>query len=233
MLKLVDGKNSITDYKALYSQIVNDEDIVVVKNFFEASFLSRVREGVYEFFKSQPERVEIDYANSDKFRYSNFWKFERGVSNHQKSLHSFNSYFINKLDELPSDLAESVKFIKDEMAALYLNLVVNPSISSANFRPQLIQYHRGGGFFSAHIHPFNPMQIGVVLAMSEIGVDYEVGGGGFENTNGDVIDTSFQHNIGDICLFKYSLRHWVLPCDQDLNLRDDSSGRWSFVIPIY
>ena len=140
---------------------------------------------------------------------------------------------------MPQEIGKTLEVVCDRLFYLYKDLIggacnfASSDTLAVKHRPQLLQYHRGGGFFSAHIHPFEPMKIGVVLSLSTKGVDYQIGGGGFETSKGEIVDTSNDHDLGDVCLFKYSLKHWVLPTDPDLPLMEDSSGRWSLVVPIY
>ena len=100
--------------------------------------------------------------------------------------------------------------------------------------PQCIQYPQGGGFFQEHVHEIAPQQIGLILAASEIGVDYQVGAVRFRtHTHEEWTNTEGQHRIGDVCLFRYDMPHDITPVDPNLPLDwSKNSGRWSFVLPI-
>lgn len=100
--------------------------------------------------------------------------------------------------------------------------------------PQCIQYPQGGGFFQEHVHDIVPQQIGLILAASEIGVDYELGSVRFRKDGRSAwINTEGQHRIGDVCLFRYDMLHDITPVDPHVPLDwSKNSGRWSFVLPI-
>lgn len=218
----------------IFNQVVKNENIVVLKDFISADKCLMVRDEVFNHFSKMPQRVDVNYDNPSEFNSVNFWKFERGVSANQKSLHSFKSYFVNDIDGLPNSAANSLKEICGKLFDFHAKLVMgNLNHATQKYRPQLIQYHKGGGFFSAHVHPFEPMKVGIVLSLSRKGDDYLVGGSGFENSRGEITSLSGEHDLGDLCLFKYSLKHWVLPTDPDDKISHDNDGRWSLVVPIY
>jgi len=107
------------------------------------------------------------------------------------------------------------------------------SYSGCRFYPQVIQYPRGGGFFSEHFHSILPQRIGLILAGSEYGKDYFSGGGRFRAPNGSWLETEGQHQIGDITLFRYDIGHDITPVDSDLDLDwTKADGRWTFILPL-
>ena len=53
------------------------------------------------------------------------------------------------------------------------------------------------------------------------------------SSKGEMLNLSGEHDLGDVCLFKYSLKHWVMPTDPDSVISNDNDGRWSLVVPIY
>jgi hypothetical protein len=92
-----------------------------------------------------------------------------------------------------------------------------------------MQYPAGGGCFGWHQHKLEPTKIGLILALSEIGVDFRSGGSEFETPFG-VVDATPYHDIGDVCLFRYDMRHRVAPVDPERQRRWDGSGRWTVLI---
>jgi hypothetical protein len=229
IVKNIDGIN----YEDLSDKIINKENVVILKNFFDKKKLLRIRSDIYNYFINTPQNVQIDYNHPEEFSKSNFWKFERGVSENQKTLHSFKSYFVNNYQAMPDGLGFELESICESLVELYKLITLSKKDHKKKHHPQLLQYHLGGGFFSSHVHPFEPMRVGVILSLSEQGVDYISGGNGFEKSTGERIDISKEHDVGDVCLFKYSLKHWVLPTDQDMAYEENELGRWSLVVPIY
>jgi hypothetical protein len=69
----------------------------------------------------------------------------------------------------------------------------------------------------------------MILALSELGVDFRSGGCEFRTPFG-LIDASPYHDIGDVCLFRYDLPHRVSAVDADRERRWDGSGRWTLLI---
>ena len=218
----------------IYSEIIDKENIVVVDDFFSKEYVLIFRNKIFEFFRKTKQLKDIDYKNISSLDNMNFWKLERGVSKMQKSLHSFFSYFINCPEILLDELRKDFEYISDKLTNFHAEITHsrNPK-ANTKYRPQLIQYHKGGGFFSPHYHSLEPMKIGVILSLSEAGIDYHTGGNGFENSKGEFVSLSNEMKPGSLCLFKYSLKHWVEPTDIDQPFSDSNDGRWSMVIPIY
>jgi len=96
-------------------------------------------------------------------------------------------------------------------------------------RPFAVYYPAGGGCFGWHSHNIQPTKIGLILALSETGVDFLSGGNEFETPYG-LVNSMSHHDIGDICLFRYDLRHRVTPVDSDRELCWDGSGRWTLLV---
>lgn len=96
-------------------------------------------------------------------------------------------------------------------------------------RPWAMCYPPGGGTFRWHHHRLEPTRIGLILAMSQIGVDFQTGGTQFRTPRG-IVNSVDHHDIGDICLFRYDLQHHVAPVDPERELRWDGSGRWTLLI---
>jgi hypothetical protein len=91
-----------------------------------------------------------------------------------------------------------------------------------------MHYPSGGGCFGWHQHKLQPTKIGLILALSENGVDFRSGGTQIKTPFG-VIDAMPHHDIGDLCLFRYDLPHRVTAVDPDRQ-RNWDGGRWTFVV---
>jgi hypothetical protein len=95
-------------------------------------------------------------------------------------------------------------------------------------RAWAMNYPAGGGCFGWHTHGLEPTKIGMILAMSELGVDFRSGGCEFKTPFG-LIDATPYHDIGDLCLFRYDLPHRVSAVDPDRERRW-GAGRWTLLI---
>lgn len=139
---------------------------------------------------------------------------------------------------LNSPITAAVLPVFESMRAIYNGLlgtdfVFGESYNGFSFLPQVIQYPRGGGFFQEHFHPINPQKIGLVLAGSEYGKDFKIGGGRFRAPDGAWITTEGNHQIGDVTLFRFDIGHDITPVDSDERLDwTRADGRWSFVLPL-
>ncbi|MEX2644611.1 MAG: hypothetical protein WD270_14235 [Acetobacterales bacterium] len=100
------------------------------------------------------------------------------------------------------------------------------------FRPQVIHYPRGGGYFQTHQHPLMPMRYGLILNISRKGRDF-FSGQTYFMVDGEKLSVDAQHDLGDLCIFRYDLPHGIDPVDPDSGpYRWDASGRWTAVIPL-
>lgn len=107
-------------------------------------------------------------------------------------------------------------------------------ISENEFRrPRLIHYPKGGGFFDWHAHPRYPVNYGLILNLSENGINFDEGATEFLRNNGERICVEDFTDIGDLILFKYDQKHRVAPCNPKDDLIFDINGRWTAVMPIY
>jgi hypothetical protein len=182
--------------------------------------------------KSTPLTAPQTYTNN------NFHAIESGVSPRQKTLHLYHAYNFNNLSQLSPQYAWPLLNVFEPLRSLYCRLTEREigwadEHQGAKLKPQVIQYPRGGGYFATHVHPRNPQQIGFILSLSKRGVDFRGGAAGFETSDGVAVDTSEFHDLGDIILFRFDLRHWVSPVDiedsLDLNRND---GRWVVTLPL-
>jgi hypothetical protein len=104
-----------------------------------------------------------------------------------------------------------------------------PEADRRALRAWAMCYPAGGGCFGWHAHGLEPTKIGMILALSELGVDFRSGGCEFRTPFG-LIDAAPYHDIGDVCLFRYDLPHRVTAVDPDRERRWDGSGRWTLLI---
>lgn len=104
-----------------------------------------------------------------------------------------------------------------------------PSPDYRTLRPWAMYYPAGGGCFGWHQHKLEPTKVGLILSMSQIGVDFYSSGSEFKTPFG-MVDVLPHYEIGDLCLFRYDLPHRVAPVDPDQELLWDGSGRWTLII---
>ena len=85
--------------------------------------------------------------------------------------------------------------------------------------------------FGRHLHALEPQRIGLILGLSQRGVDFQSGGTHFD-VKGTDVSSEDVHDIGDMLLFRFDIPHWITPVDMsqpcDFSL---ASGRWTAVLP--
>jgi hypothetical protein len=100
-----------------------------------------------------------------------------------------------------------------------------------NFRPQIIHYPKGGGFFDRHTHPLEPQKIGLIASLTKKGDHFDRGGTLFWEGNVE-FDAGPAQSIGSVTLFRFDLPHAVSECDPGAPMEfGKHSGRWPAVLP--
>jgi len=206
---------------------------LVLKNVFPGQELLRLRDQVWSWGKRVP------LSPPQTFPDSNYHGVEIGVSRLQKTSHVYHAYNFNRIMELPAELKSALLHIWEPMRE-FQNRIAGAhggwekDEAGRKLHPQIIQYPCGGGMFSSHVHAFEPQKLGLILAISKRGVDFKTGGTGFELLDQQGVDTSNLHDLGDMILFKYNIKHWISFVDLEEQLQLDSSrGRWTMVLPYY
>ena len=162
----------------------------------------------------------------------NFHRVDDGVYK-SAIAHIFHQYGFNSLDRLESYVREPAKFIGAAMLELQ-NAVAgtNFDFSLTGMRFRVLRYPSGGGFLNAHVHELEPQRVGLILSLTRQGQDTQSGGTYFLTPFGQV-DTSADHDIGDIALFRFDLPHGVSVIDSGQPLDWDSeTGKWSVVLEL-
>ena|SRR5437588_4223366 len=162
---------------------------------------------------------------------------QAGVSKLQKTPHVYHSYNFNRISQLPAHLAAQLRKYFEPLCELQNALTGNAArleeFDGTALHPQVIQYPLGGGIFGRHFHPLEPQRIGLIVALSQRGVDFDKGSTCFD-VNGEVVDIEPEHELGDIAFFRFDIPHWVNP--SDLREKFDwhsERGRWTMVLPYY
>lgn len=227
-----DGQRSLDDPFGIYRTVMSG-DIVILKNAVPAADCLRAREAVFSWGRSEP--TSKDYALQVR-KNVHLNSYLPPKSEARYIFHSYEFYFGDSGPQ--SGLNNTVRPVFDRLKQIYRELTGSPydyaPMDGYALLPQCIQYPQGGGFFQEHLHQIAPQQIGLILAASEIGTDYEVGSVRFRGTTDTTwTDTEGQHRIGDICLFRYDLPHDITPVDPHVPLDwTKNSGRWSFILPV-
>lgn len=218
---------------AILHELIDQPKIVLLKDIFPAEQLRDIKELVHAWGKDTTISPPQTIADT------NFHSFEMGVSPRQKTLHCYHAYNFNQLHSLPEHLRDKLMQVFEPMRNLQnritgQNAQWNLDSSGKKLHPQIIHYPCGGGMFSAHVHPLHPQKVGLILAISKRGVDFDCGGAGFELPDGSLVDSSVSHDIADLLMFKYDLRHWVSFVNPEEALDKESiRGRWVMVLPYY
>jgi len=209
---------------------VMEHHVAVLRNVFPKEMLRDLRNAAHSWGASTPITPPQTYDDN------NYHAIEAGISPRQKTLHSYHGYNFNRPEQLPSELSEKLLTVYEPLLA-FQNSLTQKSATFMNdsagrrARPQLIQYPRGGGMFGRHLHALEPQRIGLILGLSERGVDFHTGGTHFDVKGADV-GSEDVHDIGDMLLFKFDIPHWIVPVDMsqpcDFAL---PSGRWTAVLP--
>lgn len=219
------------DREFLVSEVIEKRNILILKDVFEKETLKKLRERVFRW----GQNTESSNPSLDHFFDQSFHRLDDDPSK-SKTKHIFHAYnitneenidFYAEVDEIFQPMKQLQEVLSDT------TLVTTPGKNGIAVRPQFIHYPRGGGHFDWHIHPFLPQKVGLILSLSERGVDFQKGGTEFKFDD-KVCSIELEHNIGDIALFRYDIEHRISEIDntEELNF-DSTNGKWSFILPFY
>lgn len=213
--------------------LLEQRQIVMLKHIMPGDTLDAIRVAVHAWGQGTP--ISPPGSNLDE----NFHAFETGISPRQKTLHTYHAYNFNQIMKLPDTLRQLLMSVFEPMRR-FQNRISGENagwdldVSGKKLHPQIIHYPAGGGMFAAHVHPFLPQRLGLILSIAQRGRDFSTGGAGFELPDGTLVDTTSRHDQADMLMFRYDLRHWVSFVDQEQALdRDSIRGRWVMVLPYY
>ena len=223
----VDGRIECDAKAATIAQSVYANGIALLKNVFDPGALARLRTTVFEWSLDVEPQVESDVS---------FHRIDHlpPKSRTPHVFHAYNLYLREGaiepyLDEAIRPYFSAIKHLQNTLTEN--NADFAPDAHDRFLRPQLLQYPSGGGFFDRHAHSFLPQRMGVIVALSQQGIDFNTGGTYFE-AHGETVSIEGRHDMGDIALFRYDVPHGIAPIDADDELDWRSQrGRWTMVLP--
>lgn len=205
--------------------------VTILRRAFDAERMDAVRGEVLAWqartAESNPDRLSA--AES-------YWR--RDVNTPSQTPHLFET-FCFVLDPGRDDaLTGAVRPLFTGMQQIWERLTgqeaaIAPQPGGAALRPQIIHYPVGGGHFDWHVHALEPQRIGLIVGLSKHGRDFDEGGTVFRGAaDAEPLDTTLDHDLGDVCLFRYDLEHAVSVVDGGRDLAWGDSGRWTAVLPL-
>jgi len=207
------------------SKVVMAGNVAIIKNAFDPGEMRRLRAMVSV---AKIPVCEPTFGNDTRS-----WRDRREVWVDPAVEVSYEASFIavaNSSDELGNAMRSTVERLVvfwREVTGHDHDLTPKPGLRP--LRPWAMYYPVGGGCFGWHEHRLEPTRIGLILAMSQIGMDFCSGGTEFRTPFG-LVDVAEYHDIGDICLFRYDLPHRVAPVDPDQQRTWQGTGRWTLLI---
>ncbi len=204
--------------------------IAILKNVFDPGLMTDFRHALRRWSAETPQ-----YPHGKSMSLApdeNHHRRDEGVYK-SAIAHIFHQYSFNNLDLLPSYIGEPAKSIGHAMLGLQNALAATEfGFSSTGMRFKVIHYPAGAGFLDRHVHQLEPQRVGLILSLARMGADTHLGGTRFQTPFGPV-DTSLDHDIGDIIMFRYDIGHEVTLIDEGRALDWASeAGKWSVVLEL-
>jgi len=140
----------------------------------------------------------------------------------------FRSWTFYNIDSIP---IRSCHAIFSQMRDFQRTFIVAPDTfpSGTAYRPQIIHYPVGGGYFDWHSHPRHPVNYGLIANLSNQ-PDHTSGNTEIIDDNGNLVKIEDHLHDRALVLFRYDLKHRVAPAKQ---LTFGTNGKWSAILPIY
>ena len=210
-------------------ELVGGRGLVLLKGAFPADLLRDVLDGVFAWGQEcEPQREsDMSFHRIDECP-------PQSQTSHVFHVHNFRlrqGAIGVEMDELIRPIFAAMGDLQNAVAGTQAGF--EPDSAGRFFRPQVIQYPSGGGFFDEHVHPLEPQRVGLILGLSEKGLDFKDGGTCFR-VEGAECSFEDNHAMGDIILFRYDLPHWITLIDHNEPLDwTRQAGRWTMVLPYY
>lgn len=212
-------------------QVIDRGNLLILKGVFPAETLLDLRNRVFDW------GLQIAYRGKG-YEGRSFWRMDLNPPQ-SVTKHIFKSYMFN-LSQVGLEPALRQRLVEVFSAMREFQCRVTGTEAEfcgaekkLSLHPQVIHYPKGGGWFDAHEHLFLPQKIGLILSLSKCGQDYFSGGTRFFDTTASRwVSVYGEHDLGDLCLFRYDIRHDIEEIDPDLPISFESqAGKWSAVLP--
>ena len=212
------------------ADLVATGQVVIIKGAMNPERLVELRNVLFDWSLRTPVVVKDDFTtNRHRQRVQ-----VAGTLKTPQVMHDFVFNDMYNMEEpLRTLLLEQFEPLRQFYAELTGNDVPFGQHEGPYFHPGIMHYPEGGGFFGMHIHNLLPQKIGIVVSMSQLGVDFE-SGATMVVVNDETVNTEGFQDLGDILLFRYDLEHWV--GQSSLRQRFDwesQKGRWTMILPFY
>ena len=229
--ELVDGKiNLLNHTPQQIADLVATGQVVIIKGGMNKQKLLDLRRELLAWGMRTPIVAQDDFK-------TNRHRYRVQVAHTLKTPQVMHDFVFNDMHNAEEPIRSLMLSHFEPLRNFYISLTGNDipwgPQEGPYFHPQVLHYPEGGGFFGSHIHNLLPQKIGVVVSMSQFGIDFEKGATVVE-VNGEVADTEGFQDLGDILLFRYDLIHWV--SQSNLHQRfswETEKGRWTMILPLY
>ncbi len=229
--ELKDGKINTTSHSsAQIADLVATGQVVIIKGGMDKQKLLDLRRELLAWGMKTPPAPKDDFT-------TNRHRYRVQVAHTLKTPQVMHDFVFNDMHNADEPIRSLMLGHFEPLRNFYVSLTGNDIAwgpqEGPYFHPQILHYPEGGGFFGSHIHNLMPQKIGVVVSMSQFGVDFEKGAT-MVVVNDEVVNTEGFQDLGDILLFRYDLVHWV--SQSNLHHRfdwDTEKGRWTMILPLY
>ena len=210
------------------AELVFQGKIVILKEALDPALVLRFRDNVHQWGNTTPPFPHGSPPPSD----INYHRIDDGLIRSALP-HIFHQYGFGNHETLEREVGAETAEIAEAMLKLQ-NAIAETrfDFSHTGARLKALHYAAGAGFLEQHVHQLEPQRVGLIAAGSRVGTDFVTGGTYFVTPSG-CVDTTREHDIGDIILFRYDLPHGVSVVDQGKTLNWDSiAGKWSIVLEL-
>jgi len=222
-------------FDELRKLVLDDIKITIVKNAIPAEMAAQLRDAVWAWNQKTPLSEADDFV-SNKHRHRCL------VSKIQQSPYLFHDHTFDNFADLDDEFRAIMVGVYEPLRKFWNNLTQHNLEFAQHpvpkgtpyFHPQITHYPVGGSFFGRHWHALAPQYVGIILSLSEYGVDYSSGSNTNFEIDGEIVKTEGHHNIGDMTLFRYDVPHWISHSDAAEKFDWYSKrGRWVAILPLY
>lgn len=165
-------KNGLIDINEdfIIKNVIDDKNIFILKNVFEKEKLKSLRNKIFDWGNS----IESSNPNPEFFFKKSFHRIDNDPET-SKTGHIFHAYNITNYNNIQfrneiESIILPMKILQERISGVSIN--TTPDANGIAVRPQFIHYPSGGGYFDWHEHPFLPQKAGLILSLSEKGINF-------------------------------------------------------------